>query len=80
MARWDSCPCSVILFVCGPLIVSESPVPGVNARTSAVNASTLPIDFVESNSYVSEDSTRSAIVVSEQAQELDRQLVDLQHT
>ena len=76
------CVAAIVLLssCCEPLVVSESPVLGVNARTSAINASTLPIDFTESNSYVSEDSTRGATVLLEQAQELDHQLVDLQQT
>ena len=56
--RLYCCHCSVITCCCEPLVVSESPVPGVNALTSVVNASTLLTDFSESNSYVSKDSTR----------------------
>ena len=73
------CIAAIVLLssCCEPLVVSESPVLGVNTRTSAVDANTLPIDFPEPNSYVSKDSTPGATVVSEQAQELDCQLVDL---
>ena len=76
------CVAAIVLLssCCEPLVAGEFQFLVCIRADKHNHGRVLPNRLPEQNKSLRTDSTRSATVVSEQAQELNRQLVDLHHT